>query len=77
MNPASGTAGSRPRRIERRCVRVLLYASESICLLVFFEISSLDAGHSGQQPVTADLNEVDGLEECPSGLSSYTHSREL
>ena len=30
--------------------------------------TSLDAGHSGQQPVTTDPNEVDGLDECPSNL---------
>lgn len=29
MDPASGIARSRPRRIERRCVRFLLCASES------------------------------------------------
>ena len=34
----------------------------------FLIITSLDAGHSGQQPVTTDPNEDDGLDECPSNL---------
>lgn len=29
IDPASGIARSRPRRIERRCIRLLLCASES------------------------------------------------
>lgn len=37
-------------------------------------ISSLDAGHSGQQPVTTDLNKVDGFDECLSDFYSYTRS---
>ena len=42
--------------------------------LVYLTISFLDAGHSGQQPVTTDLNEIDGLDECLSDLYSYFNS---
>jgi len=31
-------------------------------------ITSLDAGHSGQQPATTDPNEADDLDECSSNL---------
>jgi hypothetical protein len=38
----------------------------SLLTLILLFITSLDAGHSGQQEATCDPNEVDGLDECPS-----------
>ena len=40
----------------------------SLLILTLLFITSLDAGHSGQQKATIDPNEVDGLDECPSNL---------
>lgn len=40
----------------------------SLLTLTLLFISSLDAGHSGQQKATIDPNEADGLDECPSSL---------
>lgn len=46
----------------------------SLLVLALFDISPLDAGHSAQQAVTTDPNEVDGLGECSSDLYYFTHS---
>ena len=40
----------------------------SLLTLALLFITSLDAGHSGQQEATIDPNEVDNLDECPSNL---------
>jgi hypothetical protein len=43
----------------------------SLLALTLLFITSLDAGHSGQQEATCDPNEVDGLDECPSNPALF------
>jgi len=74
MNSDQCVARSSSRRIERRCVRVFLWASARI-LLNHLLPPSLDAGHCGQQPATTHPNEVDGLDECPYRVYTSQSSR--
>lgn len=58
--------------------REAIYSFSFVCpltliALVPFDISSLDAGHCGQKPVTNDPNKVDGLNECLTYLYFHTH----
>jgi hypothetical protein len=46
----------------------------TLLALILFDLSSVDAGHSAQQPVTTGRDEVDGLGECPFDLYYFTLS---
>ena len=58
-----------------------MHSCSSVCLslLVFAlrNISPLDAGHSAQQSVTSDLDEIDGLGECLSDFYYFSSPPEL